>query len=281
MFNPSNNSSLSRTILIGASKRILSGDQYLANMSDPFEPPLVAVFSALAKQSDARTALDIGANIGATALLLSEMYEEVIAFEPSPRTFKTLQHNIAENNVTNVRCQCFGLGSENSVATLTAATDNASGGFLSDCTATLDGHLRETVAIKKGDETIREILAGRRVNFIKLDVEGHEVEVLSGLCETIQRDRPTVVLEMNHWCLNAFKRRSVPDFLESLDGFYSYIFAFDDCTRELVDISRDLPFSRYQVMHEHIVNNRYFNLMLTENRELGGIVSEALASPKS
>jgi hypothetical protein len=47
------------------------------------------------------------------------------------------------------------------------------------------------------DSIVRES-AARRVSFIKIDVEGAEVEVLRGAVEILQRHRPTVLCEIGH-----------------------------------------------------------------------------------
>lgn len=55
-----------------------------------------------------------------------------------------------------------------------------------------------------------------RVNFIKIDCEGAEVEVLDGAMETLRHFQPTVVLEFNAHCLMNFGRINPPDALDRI-----------------------------------------------------------------
>ena len=69
------------TVDIGGSKYVItSDDDYLENFKNGFEPEMVKLFRSLA--ADSEIALDIGANIGCTALLFAELSKKVYAFEP-------------------------------------------------------------------------------------------------------------------------------------------------------------------------------------------------------
>ena len=112
---------------------------------------------------------------------------------------------------------------------------------------------------------------------IKIDVEGHELEALSGLTRRLEQDKPIIILEMNHWCLNAFKRCSIPDFLDQLQAITPHILAFDDGSENAVIIGGENSSATYHVMHEHIVNNKYPTLVLGwDQRVLRDIVNELL-----
>jgi len=56
--------------------------------------------------------LDIGANIGCTAILFAQLSKKVYAFEPSPTTFALLERNILRSGLRNVSLQNIGLGAE-------------------------------------------------------------------------------------------------------------------------------------------------------------------------
>jgi hypothetical protein len=62
---------------------------------------------------------------------------------------------------------------------------------------------------------------------MKVDVEGFELEVFAGAREIINVYRPIVLLEMNHWCLNIYRRISIPEFRERLMEFFPHICAID------------------------------------------------------
>jgi len=70
--------------------------------------------------------------------------------------------------------------------------------------------------------------------------------------------KPIVLLELNHWCLNAFRRIAVPDFFDMLRTVFPVLYAVetDNTTINLHD-----PDGAYHVMHSHIVNFRYPNIV--------------------
>jgi FkbM family methyltransferase len=136
--------------------------------------------------------VDIGANIGNHSLFALKMLgvKQVIAFEPNPVAIAVLTSNLGLNGELH-RCDLSHLGlglSDKPQDGLAMAVDkpnkNLGGGRLVE-----GGDLR----VITGDEA----LAQERVDFIKIDVEGMEVQVLGGLTETIARCRPVMFIEVD------------------------------------------------------------------------------------
>lgn len=239
----------------GKKYEITSDDNYLDHIQGEFEPDVVALFKSLTRE--AKCVFDVGANIGCTSILFGQRADMVYSFEPSPTTFRFLEKNIARARLRNVRPVNIGLGRASSEHSLTYAANNRSGGFVSNKIKASEGHRIEKVSIVRGDEFTRQQGVGR-IDFIKIDVEGFERDVLEGLGDTIARCRPAVALELNHWCLNAFQRTSVPDFFDFLRGIFPFLYAIDkDDARSLHDANH-----AYHVMYHHIVNDfAYPNLV--------------------
>ena len=192
---------------------LTSDDDYLDSISDGFEPDMVRLFQCLLQKQFC--ALDVGANIGCTSILFGELATSVVSFEPSPTTFRFLTRNIEKSGLSNIRLHNYGLGAQSGESLLTYATNNRSGAFVSGLMKTSVGHSTESIRIRTLDEVERELnLPG--IDFIKIDVEGFEKSVIAGGREVIDRFKPIVVLELNHWCLNVFQRICVPDFLDYL-----------------------------------------------------------------
>ncbi len=252
------NDACERSVLtcIGARQyRMTSDDKYLDQIKGVFERDIVALFTSLLRRGD--HVLDVGANIGCTSLLFSQQAQKVFSFEPSPTTFRLLQRNLDAAGVANVVAANVGLGKGEGSFELTFASDNRSGGFVSNLTTASSGHRVEAIRIVAGDAWLRDERIGQ-VDFIKIDVEGFERHVIEGLEQTIARCRPVVVLELNHWCLNAFQRTSVPDFLDYLRGVFPLLYAVDGADMRDLHNTDDA----YHVMYHHIVNNfRYPNLV--------------------
>lgn len=234
--------------------RIASDDEYLTYIAGGFEPEMVRLFGRLLRPGD--RVLDIGANIGCTALLFGEIAQSVDAFEPSPGTFRYLARNVQQAPRGNIRVHNFGLGSARATTTLTMAPSNRSGGFVSDRTQAGDGFTTETIHIRRLDAVMNE-LALLSVDFVKVDVEGFEGHVLKGAERTLARHRPVVVTELNHWCLNAFQRTSIPDFFDQLRALFPILYAVDGSSYlDLHDVTE-----RYQAMYHHITRMRFPNVV--------------------
>lgn len=133
--------------------------------------------------------LDVAANIGNHALYLRDLFDEVHCFEPSPRVADRLDENIGLNGATNVRVHRLGLGSSDAMAPFSSDENLALGKFLHG-----EQEGADLLPVTTGDKWVAE--AGlERVDYIKIDVEGFEDEVLLGLRETIRRFRPLVSFE--------------------------------------------------------------------------------------
>jgi len=238
----------------GRSFVVTSDDQYLDSVGAVFERDTVRLIAAVARGSG--TALDVGANIGLTTLLLSSLAKQVHAFEPSPTTFAFLESNLERAGVLNVCLHNLGLGATARATTLTYAPSNRAGAFMSEALKASAGHATESVRVRTCDEIVESVQM-THVDFIKIDVEGFEAEVLRGAVRTLAKFRPTCVLELNHWCLNAFQRTSVPDFVDYLRNQFPILLAIDGSGYLDLYDQDDL----YTVMYQHINHGRFSTLV--------------------
>lgn len=229
----------------GTPRRMRSDDEYLESLGADFEPHTVRLLSALARG----IALDVGANIGCTALALSQLCDQVHAFEPSPSTFHLLAENIRQ--AANVTAHNLGLSDKRRRAELTFSPKNRSGGYISGTRAN-GYHVHESVALDTLDRTMKKLHI-QRVDFVKIDVEGFEGHVIRGAKRMLRNFRPVVVMELNHWCLNAFQRVSVPDFLDQMAETFPILYAVDDVYYGDIHDSDD----RYVIMHRHITRGDF------------------------
>jgi FkbM family methyltransferase len=285
-----------RTKIDGKLYSVSSDDDYLDHVEGEFEPEMVSFFKSLLQPTD--TVLDIGANIGCTSLLFGSRASKVYSFEPSPTTYRWLVENVQRAKLNNVEPINLGLGKEAGTFELTFAPNNRSGGFVSNLTSASEGHQVERITIARGDDFIREHQIAK-VDFIKIDVEGFEQSVIEGLAATIARDQPIVALELNHWCLNAFQRTSVPDFFDFLRGVFPYLYAVDmrytsnlrdRLHRELLPSFYDKKDARnlhdqdaaYHVMYRHILHGSSYPTLVgafnpTQLTALSSLLGEQVA----
>ena len=244
-----------KNILIGSkSFQVASDDQYIEAVGSDFEPHMVQLFKALIHPDD--IVADVGANIGLTALLFSDLARYVYAFEACPSTYNILQKNLKSNNVHNVEVINFGIGHKPEILTITFATNNRSGGFVSNKIKPIKGHTTEKIHIRTLDDFFTDI---PQPSFIKIDVEGFEQNVIRGGSSLLEKYRPTVVMEMNHFCLDVLQRITIPDFLDFMRSIFPFLYAVDGDNETIIDLH--IPEKAYFVMHEHVVRHRFPNIV--------------------
>lgn len=151
------------------------------------------------------TVIDVGAHIGYFTLLAAKLVEHngrVYAFEPDPDNWRTLSYNTQLNGLGNVEAIPKAVSDHGGKAELwlSKASDQHS---LSRPGARPDGRgsiIVETVSL---DEFLEES-GWPSVDLVKIDVEGHEPAVLSGMTRLIRRsEKLAVVMELNRDALIA------------------------------------------------------------------------------
>lgn len=140
------------------------------------------------------TVLDIGANIGNHALAFATRAHTVHAFEPIPYLYEVLRGNVARNGLAHVHAHNVALSDHGGSATINMV--NAGNYGASSFDRRTEGTTPVDVTLTTGDAFIAEHGIAR-VDFVKIDVEAHEVFVLRGLMQTLQRDLPFITMEWN------------------------------------------------------------------------------------
>lgn len=138
--------------------------------------------------------LDIGANIGNHTLAFATVARRVHAFEPIPHIHTLLRRNVEQNALDNVTLHALALSDTDDAATIHMVKDGNFGASSFDKRS--EATEAVTVQRRRGDALLAELMV-ERVDFIKIDVEAHEVYVLRGLMDTLQRQRPFITMEWN------------------------------------------------------------------------------------
>ena len=193
-----------------------------------FERKTVRAYSRILKPGD--TVLDIGANIGAHTLPFAERvapHGRVIAFEPTSFAFAKLRANIASNpRLGRLICAEQMMLAAEGDATLPPLI-YSSWPLLRTGEVPHPKHqgvMRETTGARvlSLDGYIAE--AGTpRVDFIKLDVDGREYDVLRGTLQTLRRDRPVILMEIMPYGLEECGA-SLEQLLSLLNSLGYYLF---------------------------------------------------------
>jgi FkbM family methyltransferase len=166
-----------------------SGDR---SMTDPgYEKEEIEVF--LRNLKHATICIDIGANVGLYSCLAASLGKPVIAVEPLPRNLALLRRNLAANDFTGVEVLPLGLSNEIGTRRLFGTGGCAS---FKEGWAGSSGKRFQSVQVS----TLDSIVMGFRdcgPMLIKIDVEGFELEVLSGAINTLSMDpKPTWLIEI-------------------------------------------------------------------------------------
>lgn len=158
------------------------------------------------------TVLDIGANIGLHALHFSAIAKDglVIACEPQPITFKTLEENISQNNIRNIIPLNLAITDAAQIANFYVMSDDAYSSLIDT------GRKVLSEKIKVLCTTIDGLIGEIEVDFVKIDVEGLELSVLHSMSGLIHRCKPVIFCEIYKGKLESYDPNDTISFLEKM-----------------------------------------------------------------
>jgi FkbM family methyltransferase len=160
------------------------------------------------------TLLDVGANIGLfsiEACISVGATGKVIAIEAAPRHAETLKQSAMANNFHQIEVVACAASDGEGRAVLSLPQGGNHGMF------TL-GDIKGCDTVNVTTRTIDDIVGSRRIDFIKMDIEGSELHALRGAINTICRSQPPILIELNERALAGCgsSSREVKEFLFAL-----------------------------------------------------------------
>ena len=184
-----------------------------------------------------QTVVDAGAHHGLMSILFGRQVGpsgRVIAYDILPRNAEIVRRNLALNGVSNVEVRALGLGKESADV---GGTDYG-GNFV--------------VAGRGGLKVVAldDELRNERVDFIKLDVEGSDLEAMIGARHVLKRDRPVLDLEL-HNSIFADRRSTLRQISEILAPLQYRYEVLPEIAGEIVPLDRfDIDYlSRFDNVH--------------------------------
>jgi FkbM family methyltransferase len=177
-----------------------------------WEPHIIHVIRTSLKPG--QTFVDVGANVGVMSFHGADVVGpqgRVIAFEPNPRNSETFQRGLLANGFQNVRLFTFAASDAYRLISLTRASN---------------AKVRQELDPLQFDHIVQADRLGnllrseKRVDFIKIDIEGYELPALDGLSDTISKFHPQILCEFNPLCFQALGY--------SIEGFARHIFTLTD-----------------------------------------------------
>ena len=168
------------------------------------------------------TVYDVGAFHGLLTLHFAAKAKAVICFEPNTANHKRLSENLALNSIGNVQVRKAGVGSKRQTLRMVSNPLMPGGSSvdakLGDAIRRSGEVVEEEISIITLDEEIAE--AGLAPpDFVKIDIEGWEIEALRGAKSTLLKYRPALFLEMHGETIREKKQKvqEIVNFLWSID----------------------------------------------------------------
>ena len=183
-----------------------------------YEVPIQNIFTQHLKAGD--VFYDIGANVGFFTVIAAKLVGttgKVYAFEPGQGNASSIRHNAQLNNFTQVEVIEKAVSHSSGEGQLLLA--QYSGGH---ALATADAPPDLAGEVTVDLVSIDDLIAQKKIqppNFVKVDVEGAELDVLKGMTETIKTYKPTIIYEVDDGDRTAYDRKyqELASFLQSFN----------------------------------------------------------------
>jgi FkbM family methyltransferase len=177
-------------------RMVIDWNRFRAFVYGTWEPEVVQAITAVVKPG--MCIADIGAHIGYFTLLFAKCVGpsgQVVSFEPFPANFALLQKNIQINRLPNVQAFPVAVFSHSHELAISSPEGLPNPEDATTCPEDPSSQVR--VPATTLDAFC--LSSGLRLDFLKIDVEGAEYEVLTGAKETIARYHPKILIELHHF----------------------------------------------------------------------------------
>ena len=148
--------------------------------------------------------LDVGANIGFWTIPLAKTlkgFGSLHCFEPVPSNFRLLGVNVERNGVAEtVHMHQLGLSDRSGTVQISLREDFEEGSETGNAAIVIDRDDSRFQCVQIEVRPLDELfdsLGLKRLDFVKVDIEGHEDRFLSGAAQVIDRFRPILFMEIN------------------------------------------------------------------------------------
>jgi len=141
--------------------------------------------------------IDIGANIGYYSLVAAtaNINSKIYAFEPVDRIVNRFNKQIEINNFNNIKVEKLVVGDTNDKISFYIPKGNS----MALASSTKKGWVRDTEEVRVNSITLDNYSNEKnigKIDLIKMDCEFHELEVLRGMKNILEKDKPLILMEI-------------------------------------------------------------------------------------
>ncbi len=159
-----------------------------------YDKPYVYLLNQILKNIKQATIFDIGANIGNHAISISQHCKSIYAFEPDTKTNINLNKNIQLNNINNIYTYEVGLSDNEGTSDFYINISGNTGASTLHPNEDSTHYKKSQIKLITGDKFIKE-KAIKTIDLIKIGIEGHEIQALEGMKESIKLFKPIILME--------------------------------------------------------------------------------------
>lgn len=182
--------------------------------------------------------VDIGANFGLYSLVASQKITnsgKVICFEPFPKNYAALKKNISLNSKSNIISENIALGDKKDELSLYYQPNEKNLGIVS--ANFMENSKTIEVDVMSLDEYVNENGIDK-IDFIKIDVEGFENQVIVGMKKTLELFSPMILIEIfDEGSINS-NHHNAHDYLTRIGYSKYYIDDFGNLSSENTNPNR-------------------------------------------
>jgi FkbM family methyltransferase len=225
-----------RPVICGRMMKVVgdAADSYFTDLRDGqvFEDEVIALLSRTVGED--WVSIDVGANIGLESLALAVLAPRgrVHAFEPVPRTVEHLRQNVEANARDTVEVHAMAVGSQVTELEFFENPEFAAGSYALDKASPL---LRELLSTRRPADalirvpctTLDQFASAHglsRLDLVKIDAEGFDLDVLAGAGDVLARFRPCVIMEFASYALSVHRSMLPADALAIVRRTFDRVF---------------------------------------------------------
>jgi FkbM family methyltransferase len=162
------------------------------------DPEIKATYENMIRSGNLKVVFDIGANYGTHSLLFLTNGIKTISFEPIPFLKKEFEY-LCDLNQVHGAMENVAMGDKNGTAILNIPANESWNSAISDNESHVIADNSQFEKIEVPVITVDEFVSksGLHPDFIKIDTEGYEINVLKGALNTIKETRPLIIFETN------------------------------------------------------------------------------------